>query len=467
MAYGPGEGLMQGVIAGTTLRMKREELEEYKKTQQMRRDELGLAIEDKRIAQEKTLRLKGVDDWYAVQKDRIDKATRDGSILGEFNLEDPETFVANARPKKPAPAPAPQPTGLSAILSRLGISPETQPAGIQAPQGGPAPAPAAAGIQSPGAEEQTPEDKISKNILIPAGSNDPKAMARRYEMLRELGTKRLTLRGEVDKIPAFEKEFAAGINSDWDKRAGATAALLINGSPGGVEKLAQLYGEFEDGYSIDPQSGTFDQKTGTIKGVVRINDQTGEKTNFDITPAWVVGFVKKYDALGAAQAKITLDKDAVDKAYKEGTIEVNKGNLEVSRFNADTQRMTARTGAAREDRLATDTLNARNEQIAQNMGLKEFPRAGTTVTTDDEQGFTGTDKKEVDAQRDALKARIAADTRGRNIFMNLVAGNPRAPKNTLIALARDLAAGRQRDLDGKIDKDGNEYVIYRGQKILF
>lgn len=468
MSYGLFGGFAEGFGAGANIRMKQDALEDEKKTNQLRRDSLELEIRKKRDDMEVAARNRDADDYLADGLERI----RSAAIKGDFaGLQIPEfaDFRASRKPKE-QPKQQPEPTGIAGLVAglRRGIAPAQaeEGGGIAAPAEAPA-APQGGGIQSPGAEEPKP----SHNPFLPVGYKDPDVMAQRIRLQQQMLERYYNLKGQPEKALEVPAKMKALLKDNWEERVGMSIPMAMAGSRNGLRQLAGLNEVIPNGFKMDGDSGVYNAKTRTWEGVMVTNESSGEQESMNIGPEMLIPLTKRYDLAGATKDLIEFgDKRASESRADRGVV-VQERNADTNAENAISNRMTARgneaRGRAAEARAAAlgdAEIKSQAELATVRIGKLTFPRAGTEITLEDEAKFTG-NKEERAAQKARLEAQIAAQTEGFNFFNDLVAGNPKASKNTIADLAKKIASGGKGGVKVESDKDGREFVIFKGQKI--
>lgn len=463
MAYGIFGGLAEGFGAGANLRMKQDALEDEKKTNQLRRDNFELEIRKKKGELEDADKKRTIDDYFADQAERIRKGAAAGN-LDDFTFTPFDEFRASRKPKEQPKQPEPQPTGIAGILAGLrgGIAPApaAEPAGIAAPAGDAPPAPQGAGIQSPAPAPKEPVE----NPWTPVGSKDPNVMEKSIRLRADLLKQYYTMRGEHDKADKVDGTMTGMLQKNWEERIRLPLLGMWNGSRDGVRKLNEAHGLIPDGFSIDPESGVYDKKDKVWKGMTVTNEATGQRETVDITREMLIGWSRRYDLLGATKEIIDSESKRASEDRAERGVVVQEGTLGVNQMNARTNARNAATQAAREDRIAQDGARAQDDLNTARIGKLKFPRAGTEITLDDRQNFTGKNKDERDVEEARLRAEIARQTNGLRIFDAVAGLNPRVNRSTLAAFAQASASGKFKEQTPKMDGE-RRYVTFAGQKI--
>lgn len=396
-------GFAEGFVGGMRLR---EELDDNKERRALRqkqseRDEKRFSWESA-DQEEKSRRrelLKQAETEYAAADEFLSRG------------EDPQQPQAIANPSAAQPGMA-EPAPRSAAIAAPGVAPSaTADAAPQAPRTNPF---------LTGAEK----------------FKDPQAAMDRYYSMKESALRKLyTARGEYDKAEAVPEQMRKLRESQWSQKVGASMAAMAGNAPGARDAFATVYGMINDGYELDPKSGTFDPEKGWT-GLERVNAK-GERERFDLSPQAAATIAMKYKDPSEV-VKFLFDR--ADKAKAQANDE--------RRTRADERRATASEVSARAtaDRAAylnkrEDKEDTRQQQAALVTAVgRIFPLAGKEFKDEELMGPDAQKKME----------RKAADERMMNKTIDLAGLNPKVNLATLASIARAGKVEAQRDADGRV-----------------
>lgn len=102
-----------------------------------------------------------------------------------------------------------------------------------------------------------------------------------YDQLASLYENHYLKLGQADKAATIRESLLDLKDKGYERARKKVFADLFSGNPVGVAGLSKIYDTRDDGYRIDPNSGAFDGKTGTWKGVTFVDGQ-GNKKSMDL-----------------------------------------------------------------------------------------------------------------------------------------------------------------------------------------
>lgn len=485
MSYGLFGGFAEGLTTGRNLRMKEDALEDEKKTNQLKRDSLELEIQKQKTSLEDAERNRNITEYSALEGDRI---RREGANYKPLSFDD---FVAQKKakaPPKPEPKPE-QPTGMAGIVAgiRNAISPSpaaaapAAPAGIAAPAAapvgiaapaaseGPTPeaAPAPAGIRSPAGEQpQQPQGDQEKplNYLLPAGHESPTARAQAIRNQSDLLQRVLMLKGDTKgamEVPKVMKELLA---QNWDETVGMSSTAAMNGLRPGLKSLLKMSEVLPLGYTGDGDSGTWDPKTNTWKGVIVTNAETGKQEAMDLDQGFFIGIAKKFDLPGATLAIIeNRNKDTKNKIEQQKADADTKG-ADAKMISANADASKAATLARAQTTKEQDDIKQRDADSTQKFADRRFPWAGKSIGLKEEMELGGGSEKEVAAKKAKLQATIDFQTAASEVYNGGRGLNPKVPLPVMASFAEQAVRGA---LSKDVEKDakGNAFLTFGNYKI--
>lgn len=204
-----------------------------------------------------------------------------------------------------APLDAPRPTlGPVGGLARAAAAaqPPAAPAATAAPV-----APAQQAPAQPVA--QAPAGKPALNPLAPMASIPPENRRAFIDRKYELQTK--ALEDYYNKTRQPEKALAARAtmnklrDAEIEEKGRGALLALASGDPGGLSMFSKVYQLYDDGKAIDPNSGTFDPKTQSWRGVRILDANTGKEIAVrDFSQQQIYGLAANLNAADIAKQNI-------------------------------------------------------------------------------------------------------------------------------------------------------------------
>ncbi len=332
------------------------------------------------------------------------------------------------------------------------------PAAAQPGMAQPAPRPAA--IAAPGmppadAAPAAPQAPRSNPFLTGAEKfRDPQGAMDKYYSMKESALRKLyTARGEYDKAEAVPEQMRKLRESKWSEKVGATLAAMAGNAPGARDAFAGVYHMVNDGYELDPKSGTFDPEKGWV-GLERVNAE-GKREKFDLSPQSAAVMAMKYKDPSEV-VKFLFDR--ADKAKAQANDERRTGADE-RRARASEVEAGAKAGYYN-TRSRVEGEQAKGSDIKAKVEAltKFFPNAGKELDIKDLVGKTPEEKA-------ALKDSYAGDRVGLAAATRFSALNPSLDPRVIAGLSKQFATSKK--LDGlKTDEEtGRQYVTFGGVKV--
>lgn len=204
-----------------------------------------------------------------------------------------------------APLDAPRPTlGPVGGLARAAAvaQPTAPPAAAAAPT-----APVQQAQAQPAA--QASAGKPAFNPLAPMASIPPENRRAFIDRKYELQTK--ALEDYYNKTRQPEKALAARAtmnklrDAEIEEKGRGALLALASGDPGGLSMFSKVYQLYDDGKAIDPNSGTFDPKTQSWRGVRILDANTGKEIAVrDFSQQQIYGLAANLNAADIAKQNI-------------------------------------------------------------------------------------------------------------------------------------------------------------------
>lgn len=258
--------------------------------------------------------------------------------------------------------------------------------------------------------------------------------------------------GEPEKAALVRSQMADVFDKDVERKTKHAMADMAMGTPGAVQKFAKVYSYFNDGNEVNPNSGTFDPKTKTWKGVEFV-DAKGNKATRDITQGDIAGWVKN-DASAIALFNIEQEWKQKDYNLKERSTRadetragaaVTEANAKVPYYKAYAGRLTALTDSEK----SAASQKASVEAIA-----RLFPEAHKEYKPEELM---------LDKDKGAGKLKTKAEAlEMNNMTVDLAALNPKADVRALASLARKMRVSD--GVTAEKDADGRVFTTYGGVK---
>lgn len=335
----------------------------------------------------------------------------------------------------------------------LGDQPAAAPAAIQNPNAAPAqgamPAPTLAGgaIATPATAPAQAQQTSQPNPFMTGAEGkyqDPKAAMDRYYDLKSAAlSKVFRAKGDYDKAEAVPKMMQELKDQNWSMKVGTSLAAMAGNAPGAREAFGRVYGMVNDGYELDPKSGSFDPEKGWT-GLERVNTQTGKRETFTLSPEQAAAIASRYkDPTMVVQFLLERSDKAKAQGFegrkvaateKSADAEVTKAGASVIAANAQASRASALNKQMENDAKGSEQ-KAMTDAI-----LRQFPLATKEYK---EEELMGKD-------RDAKLAKKAAEERMANKTLDLAGLNPRVDVRTLAGIARAGQVDAQQDADGRV-----------------
>jgi hypothetical protein len=266
-------------------------------------------------------------------------------------------------------------------------------------------------------------------------------------------------KGDVDKALAVPKMMKELRDFEWTDKVGASLAGMAGNAPGAREAFSKVYGVVNDGYSLDTKSGKFDPEKGWT-GLVRINDKTGARETFDLSPTQAAVIAQRFKdpatVIQYVQTQQEKDRSYALEVRKTGATEKT---AEASMINAKAN--AAETGPKGQyykayadylKRKGIEEGDAAKQKASVEAAARMFPLVGKEFKPE-----------ELMLDEDKGKGRLAkkeADERMFNKTMDLAGLNPTIDIRTLGQIARKGSVDAQRDSDGRA------FTTINGKKIF-
>lgn len=324
-----------------------------------------------------------------------------------------------------------------------------------------APAPAAAA--APAAQKENPLITASDNKYPNKAAADA-ALDKYYDMKAKALQKWYLSQNQMDKAMEVPKMIRELRDQDWTRKIGASLSGMLSNAPGAREAFARVYDIINDGYSLDPNSGTYDPKSMSWKGLVRLDKDGKPVDTFDLTPTSAMMLAQKYKDPATVVQYLQGRADIEKKQGLEERDTVAKERDSTSRERsavADEKRATASMIDANAKAGRYAVLNAEGG------GGGKKPNAKSSVDAINSMfPIAQNPPKEADLvlltskERAARLAQYENERKMLNKTLDLSGLNPDVDVRTLAGIARQGKVQAQRDADGRV------FTVVGGKKIF-
>lgn len=242
--------------------------------------------------------------------------------------------------------------------------------------------------------------------------------------------------GQPEKAATARSQMMELFDKDVERKTKTALAAAALGAPGSLDALSRVYSYFNDGISINPQSGQWDAKTKSWKGIEFVDDK-GNATKRDITQQDLLALAKR-DA--AALAMFNIEQEWKGKDY-----ELKERQTKADEKRADASVISANASASR-----ATALNQRERDEANGTQQKAMVEAVARMFP---QALKEYKPEELMLEKDKGQAKLAAQQREKRMYdktLDLAGLNPRIDVRTLAGIARQGKVNAQEDEDGRI-----------------
>lgn len=242
--------------------------------------------------------------------------------------------------------------------------------------------------------------------------------------------------GEPEKAATVRSQMADLFDKDVERKTKTALAAAAIGAPGSLDALAKVYTYFNDGVAINPQSGQWDAKTKSWRGI-EFTDAGGNTVKRDITQQDLLGLAKR-DAASVALFNIEQEWKQKDFGLKERQTKADEIRAGAAVTTANAQASRARALNERERAEANGSQQKAMVDAVANM----FPLVKKDYKPE-----------ELMLEKDKGAGKLAAQEREKRMMnktLDLAGLNPRVDVRTLAGLARQGKVDAQEDDDGRI-----------------
>jgi hypothetical protein len=298
-----------------------------------------------------------------------------------------------------------------------------QPTAIAGPDG-----------QAPAAPQANPFKATADGLYKNQRAADQLIAERKAAALESLYAKL----GEPEKAATVRGQMADLFEKDVERKTKTALAAVALGAPGSMQALSKVYSYFNDGKEINPESGQWDAKTKTWKGVEFVDPASGKSTMRDVTQADIMGLAKR-DAAALALFNIEQGYKQQELGFKERSTKADEKRADASMVTANASRSRANALNERERVEANGT----QQKAMVDAVLKQFPLATKEFKEEELMLLKEPERKAKVAAQETEK-RMATKT------LDLAGLNPRVDVRTLAGIARQGKVQAEQDADGRV-----------------
>lgn len=328
------------------------------------------------------------------------------------------------------------------------------------------------GIAAPNQQPQQNPFKATADGLYRNQRAADQLLAERRAQVLEEHYARL---GQADKIPMARYQMMDMYDKNVERKVKTALSAAAIGAPGAMTSMAEVYKYFNDGAEINPNSGAWDAKTKSWKGV-EFKDAKGNVTKSDITQEQILGLAKQ-DA--SALAMFNVEQAWKEKEYKlketdvESSAGYRKGMVDIGRQNAATNERYRR------DRIEVDrdtmktnaAIRGRAEQMAGEEKAQKYFRNSFGVTDfqfktekEIEDLFPEQKREYAAARQKAVVARSRAELANTLWDLNDRKYSPSIVTNALPVIESRVRSGK--GADGIDDATGLPFININGRRFI-
>lgn len=346
------------------------------------------------------------------------------------------------------------PTGQTASIPAQTVPNQT----AIAPPASAQPAPAA----QPDAGAQGGPPKNNPFVTYATGADLDKA----YDLKAKALQLSLAAKGDLKGAMEVPLEMKKLRDANWSESVGTSLAAMAGGAPGAREAFAKVYGLVNDGYELDTKSGKFDPDKGWT-GLVRVNQKTGEREAFDLSPTQAVVIANKFkDPAATIQYVIENRNKDIELGLKKRQVGAQEEQARAETTKAGASVISAKANAAEAaskgkyydayagylDRKGIEEADASKQKASVEAAARMFPLVGKEIKQEELMLMEKNDRLDI------LK-RKRDDEMMFDKTLDLAGLNPKVDVRTLAQLAR------QKTVDAQKDSDGRVFTMVNGKKI--
>lgn len=244
--------------------------------------------------------------------------------------------------------------------------------------------------------------------------------------------------GEPEKAATVRGQMADLFEKDVERKTKTALAAVALGAPGSMQALSKVYSYFNDGKEINPESGQWDAKAKTWKGVEFVDSATGKAERRDVTQADIMGLAKR-DAAALALFNIEQGYKQQELGFKERQTAADEKRATASMVQANASQSRA---TALNERERTEA-NGTQQKAMVDAVLKQFPLANKEFKEEELMLLKEPERKAKVAAQETEK-RMATKT------LDLAGLNPRVDVRTLAGIARQGKVQAEQDAEGRV-----------------
>jgi hypothetical protein len=478
MGIGVGLGAFaQGLAGGLKTASDLEDARQRRETEKQRlaMEETRLGFERDRAEREKTI--------FGYTEDDLKRRKKNAGY--EDQAKDMFLEAEGILTGKPSQPTAPQAPAAPQAIS----APTPEAAPMPAPEAAPAPGgatpfpvrpqtPMTLGAPGQPQPEQPPAQTAPSNPFVTKAS--PTDLDRAYDLKAKALQLSLVAKGDIDKAMQVPKMMRELRDFDWTNKVGASLSGMVVNAPGAREAFATVYNMVNDGYSLDVKSGKFDPQNGWT-GLVRVNDKTGGREPFDLSPtqaaviaqrykdpAAVIQYVQNRSDIAKKQALEDREvgaKETTAAAHTTSAAAAMKNantNEEIKRDNAETNKTTRAANQA----ILSNQERARTEGEAQKFFRNSFGVGDFSVKTADEvKAMLPDEKKAYAAARQKQEIAVSRMNAASGLWdLNQRKFTPSEISTMIPIIETRIKSGK--GADGVDEASGLPFMNINGKKVL-
>ena len=284
--------------------------------------------------------------------------------------------------------------------------------------------------------------------------------------------------GEPEKALAVPKVMSELKNFEFEEKTGAALSAMALGAPGAVAAMSKVYQYFNDGKTLDPESGTFDPKTKTWTGL-KVTDENGKTTTLNLTQEQIFGMAKQKDAAAVAKFNIERGDKLFDQTMEGRKVAATERSAKASETSAGASVISANASMLRAKNMNSDDDLVRNARIDADIGRtisnslsSRFKVDNTLKPSDNDRLLAGAGDTAAAGRIKTYENQMKALGAAQGIAESIMGRRRDVNKGVTVQEATALAAEIvERRLSGKeqlqAQSDDNGVYVMRGSKKIY
>lgn len=353
-------------------------------------------------------------------------------------------------------APAQQTAGIQVPTAQAPAQPAS-PMGLQTAPGA---APVAGAPEQEGAAQQPASNPF---MLGYEKAANPKQAYDQYMQRQEEALARYyTKTRQFDKLQELPEKMQKQREGKYAEKTKAALAGMASGEASAPLALQKVYSWVNDGYSLDVSKAKYDQKTGTWSGMVKVDDKTGDRSEFSMTGRQILSM-----AAGITPAAmLKYEDDRRDKAHEQANddrkTQAAETTARASMLRA--QNMNSDDDIVRNARVDSSLAQSLNRSLTTSMRFSKEPSDAVKqkAAMEEPEAMAAVRAYEAD-----LKSLASAQRLGESILSLRRTTNKGITVAEASTVARQIVddARRGKQIEPQTDDQGSYYML--GKKKIY